>query len=342
MRNHALWFTGSRQTEIREEGLRDPRENEVLVQTVLTAISPGTEMLIYRGEFPRDLSADDAISSLQGTLEYPLRYGYCAVGKVISLGRGVDESWNGQLVFSFQPHQRFFVASIDELHHVPESISVEDAVFLPNMETAVNFLFDGRPLLGEKVAVFGQGVVGLLSTALLAQFPLAQLVTIDPISMRRDISFSMGAYESLDPFGENFLAELQQKLQRGSDYPGADLVYEITGNPAVLNQAVAAVGFNGRVVIGSWYGAKQSLLDLGGKFHRSRVSLISSQVSTMTPELSARWSKRRRFAAAWDMLKKVGPRQIITHRIDFSEAHTAYELLDQEPETTLQVVLQYP
>lgn len=225
---------------------------------------------------------------------------------------------------------------------MPQGISAEDAVFLPNMETGVNFLLDGRPIVGEKVVIFGQGIVGLLTAAILARFPLAQLMTVDPLSLRRKTSLSLGASESLDPFGEDFLNSLQSQLQQGSDYPGADLVYELTGNPTVLNQAIAVTGFNGRIVIGSWYGNKLMTLDLGGSFHRSRITLISSQVSTMTPELSARWSKQRRFATAWDMIRKISPGRLITHRFDFSEAHSAYTLLDQQPETAIQVVLQYP
>ena len=322
--------------------LRDPDENEVMVETLLTAISPGTEMLIYRGEFPRDISADSSISALQGQLSFPLRYGYCAIGRVRDIGSGVDPSWRDQLVFSFQPHQRFFVVPVSDVQRVPEGISVEDAVFLPNMETAVNFLLDGRPIVGEKVVIFGQGIVGLLTGAILARFPLAQLITIDPFALRRKTSLDLGASESLDPFGEKFMTGLQTQLQQGSDYPGADLVYELTGNPNALNQAITVTGFNGRIVIGSWYGNKPMALDLGGSFHRSRITLISSQVSTLTPELSARWSKQRRFATAWDMIRKISPGHLITHRFDFSEASAAYALLDQQPKTAIQVVLQYP
>jgi len=341
MKNQALWFTASRELEIREEPIRDLDAGEVLVQTLLTAISPGTEMLIYRGEFPRELSADSTISALQGELAYPLRYGYCAVGKVIAIGSQVDSSWHDQIVFSFQPHQRFFVSRTDDLQPVPPGIPVEDAVFLPNMETAVNFLLDGQPLIGEKVVAFGQGIVGLLTIALLAQFPLEKLISVDLVPLRRKTSQSLGTHQSLDPLEEEFLSKLQDQLEQGGDYSGADLVYELTGNPNVLNQAIAVTGFNGRVVIGSWYGEKRSTLDLGGKFHRSRISLISSQVSTLTPGLSARWSKQRRFSLAWDMIRKIAPGRLITHRIDFSEVQTAYELLDQQPEMALQVVLQY-
>jgi NADPH:quinone reductase-like Zn-dependent oxidoreductase len=115
MRNLSLWFTAPRELEIREEPLLDLEANEVLVQTLLTAISPGTEMLVYRGEFPRDLSADSSISALQGQLSYPLRYGYCAIGRVRDIGSGVDQSWRDQVVFSFQPHQQFFVVPVGDV-----------------------------------------------------------------------------------------------------------------------------------------------------------------------------------------------------------------------------------
>ncbi|MBL8092495.1 MAG: hypothetical protein JNJ43_19330, partial [Anaerolineales bacterium] len=161
------------------------------------------------------------------------------------------------------------------------------------METAVNFLLDGAPLIGERVAVFGQGVVGLLTTALLARLPLASLTTFDKFPLRREWSQKFGA-SSADLRGLKDLGGLE-----------GDLIYELTGSPAALDDAISAAGFSARIVVGSWYGEKRHAVDLGGKFHRARLKLISSQVSTLTPELHARWSKARRLAVAWQMLEAV-------------------------------------
>ena len=132
-----------------------------------------------------------------------------------------------------------------------------------------------------------------------------------------------------------------QWLEPDASEGSADLVYELSGNPGALNSAIAVTGFDGRIVIGSWYGDRQTALELGGRFHRQRIRLISSQVSTVTPALSARWSKQRRFALAWDMIRRIRPSRFITHQIPFRRAREAFELIDKDPASTIQVVLEY-
>jgi 2-desacetyl-2-hydroxyethyl bacteriochlorophyllide A dehydrogenase len=339
MKAHAVYFAAPFQIEVRERECPALAPGHALVQTLCSAISPGTEMLVYRGQFPRELAVDETIPALAGAFAYPLQYGYSAVGRVIALGPEVAEEWEGRLVFAFQPHASHFVAPIEALLPLPAGVDSETALFLPGMETAVNFLLDGQPLIGEQVAVFGQGIVGLLTTALLARLPLASLVTLDCFPLRREASLRLGAHASLDPGAPEALTQLRAHLQGERDYAGADLTYELSGAPAALGQAIAATGFGGRVVVGSWYGQKRADLDLGGRFHRSRIRLVSSQVSTLTPELHARWTKARRLNVAWERLRDVQPARFITQRFPLSEAARAYELIDRHPEETIQVVL---
>ena len=333
----SVYFTSPHQVTVQEEALPDPTPGQVVVRTLCSAISPGTEGLIYRGQFPQELSLDENIPALAGAFAYPLKYGYSAVGRVIQTSQGVDPFWQDRLVFAFHPHESYFTAAPDELQVVPDDVSPEDAVFLPNMETAVNLVMDGRPLIGEQVVVFGQGVVGLLTTALLSWFPLQKRITLDRFALRRQASLGLGAHASIDPNEPDALAQALSLLP-----DGADLAYELSGAPAALDSAIAVSGFAGRVIIGSWYGQKRASLDLGGSFHRSRIRLISSQVSTLAPELSGRWSKSRRFAVAWEALRKLQPSRFITHRFPIQDAAQAYQLVDQRPETTIQVLIQYP
>lgn len=335
MNRKTLYFTAQRQVEIREEQLLALGANEVLVETVCSAISAGTEMLVYQGRFPRDIETDAVISSLRGSLEYPLAYGYACVGKIKETGPQVDQSLHDQLVFAFQPHTSHFIANSNSLLPIPDSLSPETACFLPNMETAVNLVQDGAPLFGECVLVLGQGVVGLLTASLLSEFPLERLVTADCFGLRRDSSLTP-QHLSLDPYSPTFHKEAR-KLLNGS----ADLTFELSGRPETLNDALAITGFSGRIVIGSWYGEKRAEIDLGGAFHRSRIKLISSQVSTVGPELSGRWNKARRFNAAWKALKRIKPEKWITHRFPIDEAEAAYRLLDQNPQETIQVLMTY-
>jgi 2-desacetyl-2-hydroxyethyl bacteriochlorophyllide A dehydrogenase len=341
MERQALYFTGPRQVARQTETLPSPAFGQVLVKTIISAISPGTELLVYRGLAPVDLARDETITALAGDFAFPLKYGYAAVGQVLQLGQGVARCWEGRLVFAFNPHESHFLASPDELLELPAGLPPEDAVFFPNLETAVTFLLDGQPLMGEQVAIFGQGIVGLLLTALLSRWPLSSLVTLDLYPRRRLLSEALGAHLSLDPAAPDALERLAAGLQGGGPYPGADLCYEISGNPAALDQAIAATGFSGRVVIGSWYGLKRSDLNLGGYFHRSRVRLISSQVSSIAPELTGRWNKTRRRHTTWQMLAQVQPARFITHRFPIDQAAQAYELIDRHPEEVIQVTLTY-
>lgn len=342
MNRLSLYFTGPYQVGLREEPLPAPSADQVLVQTQVSAISAGTELLIYRGQAPNDMPVDETIPSLAGDLNFPLKYGYTAVGRVIAWGADVAPQWHNRQVFSFHPHESYFLTSPAELIRVPSGLSSEEAALLANMETAVNLVMDGQPLIGEQVVVLGQGVVGLLTTALLARFPVGRLVTLDRHPIRRQKSMELGAHASLDPAAPGVLAQLFPSLDRQDSYAGADLTYELSGVPAALDQAIAATGFDGRVVIGSWYGRKRVELDLGGRFHRSRIRLISSQVSTIAPAWKGRWTKSRRLDVAWQMLQQMRPAQLITHRFPITQAAQAYALLDQRPGDAIQVTLTYP
>jgi 2-desacetyl-2-hydroxyethyl bacteriochlorophyllide A dehydrogenase len=341
MLRQALYFSGPKRVEVAAEPMPEPGPDQLLVKTLVSGISPGTELLLYRNEFPGQMSLDASIPSLAGSFQYPVKYGYAAVGQVMETGRKVAKEWSERLVFAFHPHESHFLATPEELLPVPPGISPEAAVMLPNMETAVNFGLDGAPLLGEQVVVFGQGIVGLLLTALLAKMPLAGLLTLDLFPRRRLISESLGAQASLDPTAAGVLANVKALLADNRYYEGADLTYEVSGQPAALDQAIEITGYHGRVIIGSWYGRKKAELNLGGDFHRSRIRLISSQVSTIAPELTGRWTKPRVLGLAWRQLRDIQPASLITHTFNFSEAAAAYALLDEHPGEAVQVVLKY-
>jgi threonine dehydrogenase-like Zn-dependent dehydrogenase len=164
--------------------------------------------------------------------------------------------------------------------------------------------------------------------------------------MRRLMSLELGAHASLDPAAmvSRGLAPNLGSASLGTGAytsDGADLTYELSGEPRALDQAIAGTRFDGRVVIGSWYGRKRVDLDLGGRFHRSRIRLIASQVSTLAPGWTGRWTKSRRLDVAWEMLRQVKPARLITHRFPIAEAPLAYALLDEHAEEAIQVMLTY-
>jgi threonine dehydrogenase-like Zn-dependent dehydrogenase len=298
-------------------------------------------MLFYRGEVPEGWPADANIASLSGPIGYPLSYGYAVVGEVVWAGRAVAPGWLGRRVFAFQPHSSHFTARPSELIVVPPDVADDDALFVANMESAVNLLMDARPVIGEKVVVLGQGVVGLLTTALLSRFPLGRLVTVDRHQLRRQRSLTWGADASLDPAVTEVAAAIRRQLATDDQPSAADLVLEVSGDPAAINLAVDVSRFAGRVVVGSWYGTRRAELDLGRAFHRLRLRLISSQVSTLAPELSGNWTKKRRFELVWAMIRALQPSGLITHRFAVEQAPDAYRLLDRRPEEALQLVFRY-
>lgn len=336
-------FTAPGEVEVVTEEAPSLGPREVGVKTKYSAISPGTERLIYQGNIPEDLDADSSISALKGKkLSYPISYGYACVGKVDAVGEEVDQEWHGTHVFAFQPHVSRFVSTPDALIRLPGEVDLEDAVLIPSVETALNLVMDGRPMIGEHVLVFGQGVVGLLTVCLLERHPLGALISVEPLASRRTFSESMGAdaiptvsaLDQIETFGKTSTDGSTSESKR------ADLVYELTGQPSVLNDAIHCTGFDGRIVIGSWYGTKTAEIDLGRRFHRSRMEIISSQVSTIDPSYRGRWTKSRRMSVVLELLNDVTPRRLITHRFEIGQASSTYEKLTEDP-SVLQPVFVY-
>ena len=328
MNRKILYFTAPGQVHLREEPLPAFGADDVLVETICSAISAGTEMLVYREQFPHLSESRDSLSS---DLHYPLPYGYACVGVIRETGAQADKKLRDRLVFGFQPHASAFICHPSTLIPAPASLSAETCSFLPNMETAVNLIHDAAPILGERALVLGQGVVGLLVASLLNEFPLESIVTSDCYELRRKASSQIGGIKSFDPADDRHPGYAQN----------FDLTFELTGSPSALDDAITMTAFSGRILIGSWYGEKRAAVDLGGAFHRSRIKLISSQVSTIAPELSGRWDKTRRFDVAWKAMERIKPEKWTTHRFSIDKSEEAYRLLDKNPGETIQVIFNY-
>jgi len=339
MNRHAVVMHGPFHIGVDREAFSPPGPGEVLVQTHRSAISAGTELLFYRGRVPPDQPLDAELAALAGPGTYPLRYGYAAIGHVIKTGPDVPERFLGRRVFCFHPHASHFTIKTTETVPIPDDLADRNAVFFANMETAITLMLDGRPVIGETVAVLGQGIVGLLAAALLARHPLRSLLTVDPIPRRRRTSLDMGAHAAIEL---REIDDLKSQLASRTHGAMADLVFELSGDPSALNTAIELAGFGSRIVMGSWYGASSAVVHLGGRFHRSRIRLIASQVSTLPAGFTTRWDRHRRGETAWEMIRLTQPSRLITHEMPVEQAANAYDLLDRRPEEALQVVLTYP
>lgn len=317
----AVYFTAPGRVEIRPL-LLEQRPEELLVTSRLQGISAGTELLFYRGDFPDGISGD--LPGLPARLSYPLAYGYSNVG--------VDEK--GRRVFGFVPHQGAWFSREEELILLPEDISDEDAVFLPNLETAVGIVQDLGLVLGETVLVMGLGVVGLLVAELLSRSPAGLLLLADIKEERRKEAEALGAL-FLNPVNED-IPSRALSLTGGR---GLDRAVNVSASGQALGNIFEAMAVEGVVVEASWYGKNLITLGLGKAFHRRRLELRSSQVSRVGCRLGARWDKKRRMDLVLRLLKEIRPSRYITHTLPFTSAPEAYNILSGGDPRVLQTVL---
>jgi len=327
----ALWFSAPRTTEFRLEKVQAPSSGEVRVRTIASALSQGSEMLVYRGEVPADLPLD--LPTLAGSFSFPIKYGYATVGHVLDAGPDVEDLALGDTVFVHHPHQAAFVVPEEVPVRLPDGLDPLLGLFVANLETAVNVVRDTPLHLGETALVFGQGVVGLLVTQLLGLAGASRVLVVEPVKKRRELALVVGADEAFEP---NDVPECVLDATAGR---GADVAVEASGSGAALQAAIDAVAGEGTVVVASWYGTKPVTLSLGGHFHRGRVRLRSSQVGGMNPDLGPRWDHARRTKTVLGLLPRLRLKELISHRFPFDRAPDAYRLVDEQPEETVQVIL---
>jgi threonine dehydrogenase-like Zn-dependent dehydrogenase len=254
-----------------------------LIRTVGSAISRGSESLVFRGEVPESEWQRMRCPFQEGEFPAPVKYGYSAVG-VVEDG---SAELLGRRVFCLHPHQDRFVIPREAAIEVPDDVPDRRATLAANMETAVNGLWDAAPGPGDHIAVIGGGVVGLLVAALAAKLPGAEVELIDIDPAREGIAAALGC---------RFASP--QKAR-----PEADLVVHASGAPEGLATALTIAGFEAMVLEMSWYGSRVVPLVLGAAFHSRRLTLRSSQVGALPPARRQRWSHRRRLALALRLLR---------------------------------------
>ena len=301
----------------------------MLVRTSFSGISGGTEMLAYRGELDPEMVVDETIGALGGTFRYPFRYGYSCVGVVEQSRSAVDE---GAQVFAFHPHQDAFVAHADAVVALGD-LDARRATMFPLVETALQISLDAGPLFDDTVVVFGLGAVGTL-TALLLQKAGARVLAVDLRAWRRDAATDVG----VDAVGPDDLPDALGADGRPDRVP---LVIEVSGNPDALRNALGLLAHEGTVLVASWYGAKEVSLPLGGDFHRRRLTIRSTQVSTIPAQSSARWSRERRRDAVVDLLGDLPLDRLATHTFPFDRACDAYAAIDAGREGLVHAALGY-
>jgi threonine dehydrogenase-like Zn-dependent dehydrogenase len=310
--------------EIREAELRPPREGEVVVHTRYSGISGGTELLVYRGEVPADLALDDTLDALDGTFTYPFPYGYACVGQV---------DGTGDTVFAFHPHQDVVLACPEALIRLP-AVPPRTATLFPLVETALQVTLDAGPRLGEPVAVLGLGVLGTL-TALLLERAGARVVGAEPKPWRRRLAGSLGL-RAVDP------ERIRDVIEADTGGRGVPLAVDASGNPAVPGQALGLLAHEGTLLVASWLGTKLAPLPLGREFHRRRLTIRGTQVSTIPSAQAAAWTVARRRQVAAELLEQLPLAALATHELPLDRAADAFAALDRAEEGLMHVALSYP
>jgi 2-desacetyl-2-hydroxyethyl bacteriochlorophyllide A dehydrogenase len=312
----AVVFEGPRRIGVSRVDLPAPGDGDVLVRTLWSGISAGTEMLAYRGEVDPRLPLDETIGALGGSFAFPFRYGYSCVGRV-ERTRGVIPA--GQLVFAFHPHQDAFVVAADDVV-VLDDVDPRIATLFPLVETALQVALDAGPVLEEPVAVTGLGVVGIL-TGLLLQRAGARVLGIEPLGERRTTAASVGL-QAVAP-------EDAAEVVAARAPAGLPLVVEASGRPEVLRGALPFLAHEGEALVVSWYGTKDVRLPLGAAFHRRRLAIRSTQVSSIPAALAGRWSRDRRRAAVRELVHELPLAPLATHSFPFERASEAFGVVDR-------------
>jgi 2-desacetyl-2-hydroxyethyl bacteriochlorophyllide A dehydrogenase len=330
MTARAVQFSGPRRVEVVPVGLPDPAPGQLVVRTACSGISAGTELLAYRGELAADTVLDESLTGLSGSFRYPFRYGYSCVGRV---AHGTAAVPAGSLVFAFHPHQDRFVTAAGDVVLLPPGTDPRCATLFPLVETALQLTLDAGPVLDETVVVLGLGAVGLL-TALLLTRSGGHVLAAEPRQWRRDIATAVGV-TAVTP------EELPDRVAGATAGRGTPLLVELSGAPAALADGLALLAHEGTALVGSWYGTKPVPLPLGAAFHRRRLTLRSSQVSTIPAAQQGRWDVARRRAAARDLLGGLPLPRLATTEFAFGDAAAAYAAIDRGEAGLMHAALRY-
>jgi NADPH:quinone reductase-like Zn-dependent oxidoreductase len=275
----ALWNVAPGRAEIRPAAAADPASGWARVRALVSGISRGTESLVFQGKVPPAERQRMRAPFQEGEFPFPVKYGYAMVG-VIEAG---PARRIGETVLCLHPHQSRFTVPDKALLPVPHAIPPARAVLAPQLETALNAIWDARPGPGDRIAIVGAGVIGCLVAYLAAALPAAEVTLIDRDPARRAVASALGLRFALPE----------------EDLPEAcDLVFHASGAPAGLELCLSLAGFEAEIIELSWYGSDAVPVPLGGAFHSQRLSLRASQVGHVAPSRRARWDHKRRLALA--------------------------------------------
>jgi threonine dehydrogenase-like Zn-dependent dehydrogenase len=303
----ALWCVGPGRAELRPGAIGEG----TLVETIFSAISRGTERLVFEGRVPDSEYERMRCPAQEGAFPFPVKYGYCAVGRV------ADGPLEGRTVFALHPHQARFRLPDAALTPLPDGLPPDRAVLAANMETALTVLWDSGAGPGDRIAVVGVGVVGALAGHLAAGLPGADVTLIDVAPERAALAEALGCRFALPEAAPE----------------DCDVVLHLSATAAGLATAIACAGTEATVVEGSWYGAGTTAAPLGGAFHSRRLRLVGSQVGRLPPSRAPRWDRARRLRQALRLLAAPALDALATGETPLADLPARYGTILADPGT---------
>jgi len=303
-KSQALWITGSGNCELRVTDLPECAAGEVVVSTLYSAVSRGTESLVFSGGVPADVASLMRAPHQEGEFPWPVKYGYCNVGRVTS---GPAELL-GRAVFTLYPHQDLFAVPGEVVTLIPDSVPLERAALAANMETALNAVWDAKVKAGDRVTIVGGGVVGCLVAFLASGYPGTEVELVD-----------------VEPSRAAVAAELGCAFRRPAEASGGrDVVFHASACSSGLETALSVAGQEAELVELSWYGDQPVSAPLGLHFHPRRLRIRCSQVGQLPAEQKARWSYKRRLRKALELCEAPELDCLISSRTPFMQLASAY------------------
>ncbi len=317
----AFWLAAPGRGEIRTAPLPEAGPDDVLIRAHASAISRGTESLVFTGRVPPSEYQQMRCPFQEGDFPAPVKYGYASVG-VVEAG---PAALRGQRIFCLYPHQDRYIVPASAVVPVPGDVPDERATLAANMETAVNAMWDAGPRLGDRIAIIGAGVVGCFIASLAAKLPGARVELID-----------------IDPRRERIAAALSCRFAAPDAASGdCDIVFHSSASEAGLATALRLAGFEAKLIELSWYGDKPVAVPLGEAFHQRRLRLISSQVGAVAHARRARRTHRERLSLALALLADPVYDQLITGRCTLDTLPQRMAQLAAAPDGALAEIVHY-
>ena len=322
METRELWHISKNKSTIKEARLSLSDEDDLLIRSHYSLISPGTEKIVSRGLVPENLYEEMKVPYMKGEFHFPVSYGYSLVGEI----QEGSSDLPGQYIHCLYPHHSYGLIRKDDAFPIPEGMPLKRATLASNMETVVNAIWDSHVSIGDNVLVAGFGNIGALLSLTLKTFPGVSVSVLETDPVKQDIADQLGllCYGSPEEINTRF-----------------DMAFNCTSNEQGLQTCIDKTGLEGKIIELSWYGTGQVKIGLGGTFHSERKRIIASQVSRIPDEKASRWNNKRRKELVFELLKNPEYDELITREVNFEDTPQFFDALREGNNNNIGIVIKY-